>query len=200
MKAVLFDLDRTLVDVQSFTDYTGALQDVEALIGSWDDRPTPPTGWDGPTRRCMGVLVALSGDARWQEVSDVIERHEMAATTRSTAMPGLERIASLTVPLAVVTLLPPEAARAVLHHHGIDISLLVGRRADLAPKPAADQLLAACVELGVDPADAVMVGDSTWDQVAASAAGCGFVGLTNGGPSEFPPDTMVVEGLDDLPF
>lgn len=200
MKAVLFDLDRTLVDVQSYTDYAAALADVEAIIGSWQDRPTPPTGWDGPTRRCMGVLVSLSGDPRWQRISDVIERHELAAISRSVAMPGLDRFASLEIPMAVVTLLPPGAARRTLDHHGIDITTLVGRRSDLAPKPAADQLLAACAELGVEPAGAVMVGDSTWDQVAAQAAGCDFIGLTNGALSEFPPGTMLADGLADLRF
>lgn len=200
MKAVLFDLDRTLVDVQSYTDYAAALADVESMIGSWEDRPTPPTGWDGPTRRCMGVLVALSGDPRWQSVSDVIERHELAAIGRSTAMPGLDLVKSLELPMGVVTLLPPGAARATLAHHGIAIDTLVGRRPDLAPKPAADQLLAACAELGVAPGEAVMVGDSTWDLAAAAAAGCGFVGLTNGGPSEFPAGTTVVDGLPHLSF
>jgi phosphoglycolate phosphatase len=200
MKAVLFDLDRTLVDVQSYTDYAAALADVEAIIGSWQDRPTPPTGWDGPTRRCMGVLVSLSGDPRWQRISDVIERHELAAISRSVAMPGLDRVASLEIPMAVVTLLPPGAARRTLDHHGIDITTLVGRRSNLAPKPAADQLLAACAELGVEPAGAVMVGDSTWDQVAAQAAGCDFIGLTNGALSEFPPGTMLADGLADLQF
>jgi phosphoglycolate phosphatase len=200
MKAVLFDLDRTLVDVQSYTDYTAALADVESLIGSWNERPTPPTGWDGPTRTCMGVLVALSGDPRWQSVSDVIERHELVAVGRSVAMPGLDVVRSLELPTAVVTLLPPGAARSTLDHHGIDIPMLVGRRPDLAPKPAADQLLAACAQLGVAPGEAVMVGDSTWDLAAAEAAGCGFVGLTNGGPSEFPAGTTVVEGLSHLPF
>lgn len=198
MKAVLFDLDRTLVDVQSYTDYAAALADVEAIIGSWQDHPTPPTGWDGPTRRCMGVLVSLSGDPRWQRISDVIERHELAAISRSVAMPGLDRVASLEIPMAVVTLLPPGAARRTLDHHGIDITTLVGRRSNLAPKPAADQLLAACAELGVEAAGAVMVGDSTWDQVAAQAAGCDFIGLTNGALSEFPPGTKLADGLADL--
>ena len=195
MKAVLFDLDRTLVDVQSYTDYTAALADVEALVGTWSDRPTPPTGWDGPTRRCMGVLVALSGDPRWQEVSDVIEVHELRATEESAAMPGLEHIAAIGVPLAVVTLLPPGAARRVLDKYHIEIDVLVGRQANLAPKPAADQLLAACRALSVDPPDAVMVGDSTWDEVAAGASGCGFVGVTNGGSGEFGLQTDTVANL-----
>jgi len=71
-------------------------------------------------------------------------------------------------------------------------------KAELRPKPAADQPLAACRELGVDPAATVMVGDSTWDLEAAAAAGCSFVGLTNGGPSEFPPTTTVVNDLGEF--
>lgn len=187
MIATLFDLDRTLVDVQTYTDYGAALADVEQLISDWVDPPTPPTGWDGPTRRAMGVLVALGGDPRWQAVSDVIETYERSAVQRSRAMPGLETALAVTAdrPRAVVTLLPPGTASLVLEQYGIDIPVLIGRRPDLAPKPAPDQVLAACRELGVLPGEAVMIGDSTWDAVAAEAAGCGFIGVTNGGPSEF---------------
>ncbi len=39
-------------------------------------------------------------------------------------------------------------------------------------KPAPDPLLVACERLGVLPAEAVMVGDSTNDALAARAAGC----------------------------
>jgi FMN phosphatase YigB (HAD superfamily) len=51
MKAVLFDLDRTLIDLQTYTDYGAALEDVESMIGSWNDPPAPETDWDAPTQR-----------------------------------------------------------------------------------------------------------------------------------------------------
>lgn len=198
MNVVLFDLDRTLVDVQSYTDYAAALAEVEELIGSWEDPPTPPTGWDGPTRRAMGILVALGGDPRWESVSGVIERHELDAVRRSVAMPKLVEALTLVeaVPRGVVTLLPDRAAHAALDRHGVEIPVVVGRRAELAVKPAPDQLLAACEELGVEPGQATMIGDSTWDAGAARAAGCRFVGVTNGGPNEFPPDIPVADTLD----
>jgi phosphoglycolate phosphatase len=195
---ILFDLDRTLVDVQTYTDYAAALADVESLIGGWADPPTPPTGWDGPTRRAMGVLVALTGDERWQEVSDIIESHERRAVERSVIMPGVAEALTATGdnPRAVVTLLPPQTARVALRQHGLgsylDLDLVVGRRSDLAAKPAPDQLLEGCRLLGVEPAEAVMIGDSTWDAVAAEAAGCGFVGVTNGKASEFGPRPFAV--------
>lgn len=200
MSAILFDLDRTLIDVQTFTDYSAALTEVEALIGGWDDPPTPPTGWDGPTRRAMGILVALSGDPRWSQVSALIERHELDAVALSTAMPGLHEVLQSTerLPRAVVTLLPPSAARAALDRHDVEIEVVIGRSPDLRPKPAPDQLLAACRRLSVHHADAIMIGDSTWDHAAAVAAGCGFTGITNRGAGEFPPDVEVFGDLYEL--
>lgn len=196
--AILFDLDRTLVDVQTTTDYAAALADVEALIGEWDDPPTPPTDWDGPTRRAMGVLVALAGDPRWAEVSATIERHELLAVPHGTAMAGLHDAleASVDLPRAVVTLMGGDAARATLDTWGIPIDTLVPRRPDLAVKPAPDQVTEALRLLGVPAAGTVMIGDSTWDEGAAHAAGCRFVGVTNGGPSEFGPDTPFASTVD----
>lgn len=197
MRALLFDLDRTLIDVQSFTDYVAALSEVEELIGGWADPPTPPTGWDGPTRRCMGVLVALSGDHRWEAVSRLIERHEMAAVLQSRPMPSLvaamERVVGL--PCAVVTLLPDTVARVALRLHRVPIETVVPRRVGRRPKPAPDQLVAACGQLGVEPPQSVMIGDSTWDEEAAIGAGCRFVGVTNGGPSEFSAGAVVAGDL-----
>lgn len=44
-------------------------------------------------------------------------------------------------------------------------------------KPAPDLLLLACEELGVKPAECVMVGDSRFDRAAAAAANVFFIGL-----------------------
>jgi phosphoglycolate phosphatase len=199
--AVLFDLDRTLVDVQSFTDYRSALVEVRRRLDEWPDIEVPATSWDRSAIACMQVLVALTGDPRWQEISDLIETYEALAVPVSVSMPGLAAAleATASLPRAVVTLLPEASARAALDRHGVDIPLLVPRRSDLRPKPHSDQLLEACRLLRTEPAAAVMVGDSTWDEESAIAAGMGFVGLTNGArDSEFSAGTVLATGLVEL--
>ncbi len=198
-EVILFDLDRTLVDVQSFTDYGAAWADLSRQ-GLTAAAQLPETGWDAPTLRCMGALAAWSGDERWNTVSRMIEKHESAAVPRSVLMPGVTEALGAVGDrrVSVVTLMGPTAARASLARHGIPIHRVVGRRSDLAPKPAPDQLLAACSELGVGPSEALMVGDSTWDAVAAEAAGADFIGVTNGADSEFDPGTEVISSLTEL--
>jgi phosphoglycolate phosphatase-like HAD superfamily hydrolase len=48
-------------------------------------------------------------------------------------------------------------------------------------KPDPDLFLAAAAELRVDPANAMVVGDSVWDLLAARRAGSLGVGLMSGG-------------------
>ena len=48
-------------------------------------------------------------------------------------------------------------------------------------------------ELGVAPGDTVMLGDSSWDADAASAAGCRFVGV---GPAPFGRGIDVASDLE----
>ena len=67
LKALLLDLDRTLVDLQSFTNYSAALADVQDLVGEWSDVDVPTTDWDRATMSCMSVLHAFFGDARWRQ-------------------------------------------------------------------------------------------------------------------------------------
>jgi phosphoglycolate phosphatase-like HAD superfamily hydrolase len=197
--ALVLDLDRTLVDVQTFTDYSAAVADVEREMGAIELVDVPDTEWRSATRTAMAMLVALAGDPdRWQQASDLIERHELAAVDQAVAMPGLDGFLAATagVPRAIATLMGPTAMDAVCERFAIGVPLRVGRESDMVPKPAPDQVLRACQLLAVDPADAKMLGDSTWDREAALAAGAGFVGLTNGRPSEFPPGTVLAEDLN----
>jgi len=200
---LLLDLDRTLVDLQSYTDYAAALADVEHLIGAWSDADVPDTDWDRPTQACMAVLHSLLGDPRWYQVSAVIADHERAAIAQSVAMPTVT--ASVDVlrisPVAVVTLLPVDVATEVLIAHGIGVGpghpvdLVVGRDASIRPKPWPDGLLAACDRLGGATADATMIGDSSWDEEAARAAGIAFIGVPSS-PAGFPAGVAVAPTLE----
>ncbi len=198
-RALIFDLDRTLVDIQSFTDYGSARRDAEAIIGTQSEIAVPATDWSADTQAAMGLLVACSGNPLWQRVSDAIERYEMAAIPSSAPMPGLAEAwaACREVPRAVVTLVPESVARAALDWHGIDTGdlIVIGRRADQRPKPAADGLIAVCEQLGIDPRHAVMIGDSSWDLGAAEAAGTDFIGVPTR-PENLPPGTRTAVNLE----
>ena len=200
--AILLDLDRTLVDLQSATDYAAALRDVQAIIGAWPEADVPDTDWDRPTQACMSVLHSLLGDLRWHQVSDAIAVHERAACPKSFVMPTVpDALATLAImPTAVVTLLPPDVARDVLTRNGIGIGpgqpvdLVVGRDAEIRPKPFPDGILVACELLDVRPEDATMIGDSTWDLEAAVNAGADFIGIP-AGTGVFGPDVRVARSL-----
>lgn len=201
MKALLLDLDRTLIDVQTFTDYAAALDEVGRLLGEMPETDVPDTNWDAPTRACMQILVALAGDAGWERVSSVIESYELEAVSQAQPMPGLAKLVESLppgLPTAVVTLLGPNSTDQVLEHHRVPIPTRVPRRPDLTPKPAPDQLLEACRLLHVDADETVMVGDSTWDLSAAKSAGVEFIGVTNHRRSEFPRSTPLVEDLAEF--
>ncbi len=195
---LLLDLDRTLVDVQTYTDYETAVAGIPeaASVGV----ATPQTDWRSATRLAMDTLVALSGTPRWQEVSDHIERFELAAVPRSQVMPGVADFLAAVpeTPVAVVTLMGPGAARAALAAHGLDFEVVLGRTARHRPKPAPDQLVAACGMIGTACQRTVMIGDSSWDAVAAEAGGCEFIGLTLGGSVVFPPGTSTVPWLGEV--
>ena len=183
LKALLLDLDRTLVDLQSYTNYSAALADVQDLVGEWSDVDVPTTDWDRATMSCMSVLHAFFGDARWSQISETIARHERAAIPQSHLMPtGQECFVRLVSgPTAVITLLPGDVATDVLEFHGLrmgqEIDVVVGRDPAMRPKPEPDGVIEACRILGVAPGRATMVGDSTWDAQAALAAGATFVGV-----------------------
>jgi phosphoglycolate phosphatase-like HAD superfamily hydrolase len=195
-RAFIFDLDRTLVDLQSFTDYAAALRDVTELVGEHVGAAVPAADWDAPTLSTMAILVALAGDERWGPASRVVAGHERAAIPQSVAMPGLEALdESLEgTPRAVVTLLPEDVAREVLAHHGVHVDVIIGRDPLIPAKPSGAGLIEAADRMGVPVADCVMIGDSSWDHAAAGDAGAAFIGVPVSAGA-FAPDVPVAGGL-----
>ena len=57
-----------------------------------------------------------------------------------------------------------------------DFAVVVGAEEGLASKPAPDPILRACEHLQLSPQECLMIGDSRFDQQAALAAECPFLG------------------------
>ena len=200
--ALLLDLDRTLVNVQLFTDYDSAWDDVVRLVGEHPVDLGLDTGWTSATRACMAILGDLPAGELWTAVDRAIAVHEQAAVDRSVTMPGATQFVEVMAgrPTAVVTLLPPDVATAVLARHGMAIDVVVGRDPVVRPKPSGDGLRRALELLGQDAATAVMVGDSSWDAAAARDAGVRFVGV-HAPKSEFAdvdPQAPACQSLADV--
>jgi HAD superfamily hydrolase (TIGR01509 family) len=182
-RVVLLDLDKTLVNVEDHVDYCAALTEARRAVGPVPDVPVPPTHWGTCALEAMRLLLALSGRPDlWARASQTIERYELAGARRSRAMGGLGPFLEALGhrPRAVVTLLGPRAAAAVLARHGIRVDHLVARDPRRRIKPHPDQVVEALRLLGAQPWEAVMVGDSEWDLAAARAAGVPFVALSLG--------------------
>lgn len=196
--ALLLDLDRTLVDVETYVDYCAALRDLRVSFPDGGVGLTPETtGWGSCTKEVIARLVALAGEAGYPPAAALVAQRELEGAPGAQAMPGLapflEAIADRRT--AVVTLLGPEATALVLDQHDIEVDAVVPRRPDLKPKPFRDQVDEALRLIDVEAADAVMIGDSATDLVAAESAGVRFIGITNGRDT---PEFDTVETAQNL--
>ncbi|MGB3388047.1 MAG: phosphoglycolate phosphatase [Pseudaminobacter sp.] len=211
-RAILFDLDGTLVD--SAPDIAAAVNELLA------DRGLPVHSL-AQVKSMIGngvkklVERAFAASARPltkleldDATSEMMAIYRNRLTKLTTLMPGAqEAIAQLHVSgfaLGVVTNKPQVATRQILLHFGLAdrFGAIVGGDAVSHMKPAPDALLLALESLQVKPEEALMVGDSVTDFEAARAAGMP-VALIRGGYSKVAIDDLgadlVCDSLVDLP-
>jgi phosphoglycolate phosphatase len=209
-RAILFDLDGTLID--SLLDITASIAELFASEGlspptSDEVRPMIGHGLKVLVQRAYAARdIRLAGSAlddKTAEMSGIYARH---LTEFTTVLPGvrdaLAHYANAGVKLAVVTNKTDAAARAVLTHFGlIDAFAVVVGDTGLARKPNPEMLFSALRQLGVTASDAVMAGDSGADAEAARAAGMPCI-LVRGGYSTVPLTGLgadqVIESMADL--
>jgi HAD superfamily hydrolase (TIGR01509 family) len=186
--AFLFDLDGTLIDsvYQHVTAWRAALSEAGIDVPVW--RIHRRIGMSGGlfvaalNRETVGELTAER--AEWLQLRHA--EHYTAAYASVAPLPGArELLASLDergIRWAIATSGRALTARPALEMLGLPESTpMVTRDQVRWAKPDPDLFLAAADLLDVDIAQAMIVGDSTWDMLAARRAGGFGVGLLTGG-------------------
>ena len=188
IRAVLFDLDGTLVD--SALDLAASVNIVlaEAKLGPLtvgQVRRMIGNGVRTLVERAFAACDAPEGDldVRTARMLDVYGAH---STVLTALMPGtiaaLDWCRSNGLACAVVTNKPEAPARAIMKHCGIEdyFHAVIGGDSGYPLKPAPDALFAAIRALDAAPADTLMVGDSPADVAAARAAGIAVLAVSGG--------------------
>jgi HAD superfamily hydrolase (TIGR01509 family) len=187
--AFLFDLDGTLVDsvYEHVLAWREALEQVGIELSVW--RIHRRIGVSGGL--LINALLRETGtEITAQLVEEVQRRHAEAYLRRSgqvRPLPGakelLKYLTESKVPWAVATSGRMAAARPGLEAIGVDPAHMpvITRDQVQHAKPDPDLFIAASNRLGIDVADAVVVGDSVWDLLAARRARALGVGLLSGG-------------------
>jgi HAD superfamily hydrolase (TIGR01549 family) len=185
----LFDLDGTLVDsvYQHVLAWREALAAEGIELSVW--RIHRKIGMSGGLFNRM--LLRETGYHIDAERLDRLRRLHTAAFNRLAGdirpLPGAcELLAHLThasIPWAIATSGRVESARPAVEKLGIDANRIpiVTRDQVEYGKPDPDLFLAAAAQLGVSADNALIVGDSIWDMLAAQRARALGVGLLSGG-------------------
>jgi len=200
LKAVLFDMDGTLVDTEGMW-----WQACVAVAAELDLELTEADAGHVLGRMVEDVAGYL---ARRAPSPPGVERIGVRLTEAFagwisggvTPLPGairlLDELREEGVPAALVSASPRLIVEMVLRTVGAErFALVVAAEDTVRGKPLPDPYLRAASVLGLDPADCVAVEDSPTGLAAARAAGCLVVSVS-GGPA--PEDVLTVDGLEKV--
>ena len=186
-RAVIFDLDGTLVDTVPARISAWRETLTEAGIDVVDRHLEPMIGMDG---RALATEVARAtgrglDDAEAEDIDrragERFDAHNQTPAPLPGAREALDRLDAAGITWAIAT--SSRAAQVAASVASLALPhaprMVDGSRV-MRAKPAPDLLLLAATELGVEPAATWYVGDSTWDMRAAEAAGMRPIGVLAG--------------------
>jgi len=116
----------------------------------------------------------------------------------------LDAIQAKGLPMCIVTAKPAKARVKVTQALGLDdyMSLALSPEDGFAKKPAPDMLIECCRAMGIEPSEAVMIGDTRFDVEAGFAAQCHTVAFAEHGyqdvPEEYAERVMSLPRFTDL--
>ena len=185
-QACIFDLDGTLLDtlqdlansvniaLEDFGQPVRTVEEVRAFVGNGVRklmRRAVPEGTDEDL-----------GERIYERFLEVYDREKNHYTKPYDGI--LELIALLKargIACAVLSNKNDDAVAALCEAHFPNcFEFTQGMRPGMAPKPAPDALFALCTRMGINPEDAVYIGDSEVDVKTAQAAGMRLVAVTWG--------------------
>jgi phosphoglycolate phosphatase len=187
VRAVVFDLDGTLID--SVPDIAAALNRCLIAEGrtALDETGVAKLVGGGARELVARALGARSPAADVDRVhADFLAHYDAEPVARTRLYPGvrevLTELGDAGVPLAICTNKPQQLTDHILARLDLTrfFSVVWGAAPGKPLKPDAACLRTVCKEIGVSPAETVMVGDSHTDVDAARAAGCPSILVSHG--------------------
>ena len=175
--AVVYDLDGTLVDL-----------DVDWGVVAADVREVYETAGKTPPSDGLWEMLEGAADAGLEaDVESTIAGHEREGARTAPRLAHADELlerAERAVPVGVCSLNCEDACRIALEEHDLHeaVDAVVGRDTVATRKPDPEPLLETVRRLGVEPENAVFVGDSERDELTARRAGTAFE-YVGAGPS-----------------
>ncbi len=153
LRCVIFDLDNTIVD--SDLDFAA----IRAEVG---------------TEEPILEYRAAAGEAEQRRVDEILDRHERRAAETCGLCDGavelLSFLRSRGIRTALLTRNSRQSVNTVLARHQLQFDFIVSRE-DSAPKPSPEPIFLICKRFGVQPGEALMIGDYLYDIQTGQAAG-----------------------------
>ncbi len=185
IRAVIFDFDGTLFDATEAICHA-----LNAALAAHGRAPLPRAEiLPRIGRPLYEIFQALEPGAPPERVQSHVDAYRSAfwpvCLTHTRELPGLRAgLEGLRgkVGLGIATNRSERGARYILEGFGFsaDFAVIVALEHVQQVKPHPEAVLSACAQLGVTPAQALMVGDTPDDMRAGRAAGAAAVGVTTG--------------------
>ena len=195
-KAILFDLDRVLVDS---TPSVARVWTRWALAHGIDPQHAIAHAHG---RRSIETVRALAPQLNAEEENPRVEQMEIEDKEGVTALPGAARLLT-TLPqdrFAIVTSATMPLARARIGYAGLPLPEHLITADDITQgKPSPEPYVKGAALLGFAPQDCVVIEDAPAGITSARAAGMQVIALSNTFPvDELAGSTAIVRSLEDL--